>query len=103
MKKLKILLGEYEPEEFLLNPGKPIAVGPYSVTTMQWKLRKKSRNRIGKCKDVILEVAKEFKKISGREYGLFEEYKTKADYIMLLIGSAAEQQNRQWMNCVSKR
>lgn len=31
-----------------------------------------------------------FEKISGRRYGLFEEYKTDdADYIMLLIGSAA--------------
>ena len=37
-----------------------------------------------------MKVAKEFKKISGRSYGLFEEYKAKdADYIMLLIGSAA--------------
>ncbi len=42
------------------------------------------------AKDVILEVAKRFEKISGRSYGLFEEYKTKdADFIMLLIGSAA--------------
>ena len=42
------------------------------------------------AKEVILEVAKKFKEISGREYGLFEEYKTKdADYIMLIMGSAA--------------
>ena len=33
---------------------------------------------------------KKFKEISGREYGLFEEYKTEdADYIMLIMGSAA--------------
>lgn len=35
-------------------------------------------------------MAKEYAQISGREYGLFEEYRTEdADYIMLLIGSAA--------------
>ena len=35
-------------------------------------------------------MAEKFEKISGRRYGLFEEYKTDdADYIMLLIGSAA--------------
>ena len=35
-------------------------------------------------------MAKKFAKISGREYGLFEEYKTEdADYIMLIMGSAA--------------
>ena len=41
-------------------------------------------------KEVILEVAKKFKDMAGREYGLFEEYKTQdADYIMLIMGSAA--------------
>ena len=42
------------------------------------------------AKEVILEVAKKFEALSGRSYGLFEEYRTEdADYIMLLIGSAA--------------
>jgi pyruvate ferredoxin oxidoreductase alpha subunit len=42
------------------------------------------------AKEVILEVAKKFEQLSGRSYGLFEEYRTEdADYIMLLIGSAA--------------
>lgn len=35
-------------------------------------------------------MAEKFKKLSGREYGLFEEYRTEdADYIMLIMGSAA--------------
>ena len=39
---------------------------------------------------MILAVAKQFEKLSGRSYGLFEQYRTEdADYIMLLIGSAA--------------
>ena len=57
---------------------------------MQWKQRKIQEIALENAKDAVLKVAKEFKKISGRSYGLFEEYKTKdADYIMLLIGSAA--------------
>ena len=41
-------------------------------------------------KEVILEVAKKYKKLTGRGFGLFEEYRTKdADYIMLIMGSAA--------------
>ena len=33
---------------------------------------------------------RKFKKLSGRGFGLFEEYRTEdADYIMLLMGSAA--------------
>ena len=88
--EVKNFVGEYEPEEFLLNPGKPIAVGPYSVTSYAMEAKKNQEIALENAKDVVLKVAKEFKKISGRSYGLFEEYKTKdADYIMLLIGSAA--------------
>lgn len=87
---VKDFVGEYEPEEFLLNPGKPIAVGPYSVTNYAMEAKKNQETALENAKEVILEVAKKFKEISGREYGLFEEYKTEdADYIMLIMGSAA--------------
>ena len=33
------LMNEYEPEEYLLNPGKPIAVGPYSVSNYAMEAR----------------------------------------------------------------
>ena len=89
-KLVKEFVGEYEPEEFLLNPGKPIAVGPYSVTNYAMEAKKNQETALENAKEVILEVAKKFKEISGREYGLFEEYKTEdADYIMLIMGSAA--------------
>lgn len=87
---VKAFVGEYEPEEYLLNPGKPIAVGPYSVTNYAMEAKKNQEIALENAKDVILEVAEKFEKISGRKYGLFEEYRTEdADYIMLLIGSAA--------------
>ena len=87
---VKKFVGEYQPEEFLLNPGKPIAVGPYSVSNYAMEAKKNQEIALENSKEVILEVAKKFQKISGREYGLFEEYKTKdADYIMLIMGSAA--------------
>ncbi len=87
---VKEFVGEYRPEEYLLNPGKPIAVGPYSVTNYAMEAKKNQEIALENAKDVILEVAKRFERISGRSYGLFEEYKTEdADYIMLLIGSAA--------------
>lgn len=83
-------VGVYQPEEYLLNPGKPIAVGPYSVTGYVMEAKKNQELALENAKAVILEVAERYKKISGRSYGLFEEYKTEdADYIMLLMGSAA--------------
>lgn len=88
--KVKNFVGEYEPEEFLLNPGKPIAVGPYSVSNYAMEAKKNQEIAMENAKDVILEVASDFYELSGRSYGLFEEYKTKdADYIMLIMGSAA--------------
>lgn len=83
-------VGEYHPEEYLLNPGKPIAVGPYSVSNYAMEAKKNQEIALENSKEVILEVAKKFEALSGRSYGLFEEYRTEdADYIMLLIGSAA--------------
>ncbi len=87
---VKKFVGEYEPEEYLLNPGKPMAVGPYSVSNYAMEAKKNQEDAMESSKAVILEVAKKFYKMSGRKYGLFEEYKTKdADYIMLIMGSAA--------------
>ena len=87
---VKAFVGEYEPEEFLLNPGKPIAVGPYSVSNYAMEARKNQELALERAKDVILQVAEEYEKISGRKYGLFEAYKTEdADYVMLIMGSAA--------------
>lgn len=83
-------VGEYEPEEYLLNPGKPIAVGPYSISNYAMEAKKNQEIALENSKEVILEVAEKYKKLSGRGFGLFEEYRTEdADYIMLLMGSAA--------------
>ncbi len=89
-KAVKGFVGEYRPEEYLLNPGRPISVGPYSGSNYVMEAKKNQEIAMENAKAVILEVAEKFKGISGREYGLFEEYRTKdADYIMLIMGSAA--------------
>ena len=88
--KVKDFVGEYEPEEYLLNPGKPVSVGPYAVTNYVMEGKKNQLIALENAKQVILDVAEEFAQISGRKYGFFEEYRTQdADYIILLIGSAA--------------
>ena len=83
-------VGTYQPEEFLLNPGKPVAVGPYSVSNYAMEAKKAQEDAMEHAGEVILEVAERFEKISGRNYGFFEEYRTEdAEYIMLIMGSAA--------------
>ena len=87
---VKQFVGEYHPKEYLLNPGKPVAVGPYAASAYVMEAKKNQETAMENAKEVILKVAQEFAKISGRSYSLFEQYRTEdADYIMLLIGSAA--------------
>ena len=87
---VRAFVGEYEPEEYLLNPGKPIAVGPYSLSSYAMEAKKAQEEAMERAGDVILKVAAAFELLSGREYRFFEEYRTKdADYIMLIMGSAA--------------
>ena len=83
-------VGSYSPEHYLLNPDEPIAVGPYSVSSYAMEAKKNQSDAMKAAGAVILQVAERFQTISGRKYGFFEEYKTKdADYIMLIMGSAA--------------
>ena len=83
-------VGTYEPEEYLLNPGKPVAVGPYSVSNYAMEAKKAQEEAMERAGEAVLEVAERFYELSGRKYGYFEEYKTEdADYIMLSMGSAA--------------
>ncbi len=87
---VKEFVGTYTPEEFMLNPGKPVSVGPYSVSNYAMEAKKLQEEAMERSKAVILEVAKKFGEMSGRQYGLFEEYRTEdADYIMVIMGSAA--------------
>jgi pyruvate ferredoxin oxidoreductase alpha subunit len=88
--QVKDFVGEYEPEEYLLNPGKPIAVGPYSVSNYAMEAKKNQELALEASKEVILEVAEKYRKLSGRGFDLFEEYRTEdADYIIMIMGSAA--------------
>lgn len=87
---VKNFVGEYEPEEYLLNAGSPLAVGPYAVSNYYMETKKAQTEAMNNSRQVILDVAKEYGQISGRTYGFFEEYRLEdADYAMVIIGSAA--------------
>ncbi len=88
--EVKAFVGEYEPEHYLLNDKERMAVGPYSVTDYYMEAKKQHAQAMANAKQVVLDVAKRFAKISGREYGLFETYRLEdADYAIVIIGSAA--------------
>lgn len=88
--EVKEFVGEYEPENYLLNPKCPMAVGPYSVTDYYMEAKRNQAEGMKHVPQVVLDVAKDFKAISGREYGLFESYRMgDAKRAVVMIGSAA--------------
>ena len=87
---VKEFVGQRQPVDYLLNPDETFAVGPYAVSDYYMESRKAQAHAMENAKKVILDVAKKFEKISGRKYGLIEEYKMQdAEYAVVIIGSAA--------------
>lgn len=86
---VKKFVGRYEPEHYLLNPDEPLAIGPYAVSNYCMEAKKAQAEAMIRAKKVILDVAKEYEALTGRKYGLFEEYKLKdAEYAIVAIGSS---------------
>lgn len=88
--QVRAFVGDYAPEHFLLNSKESMAVGPYATTHYYMEAKKQHAQAMVNAKQAVLDVAKEFEKVTGRSYGLFEAYRLEdADYAMVLIGSAA--------------
>ena len=73
--KVKKFVGEYHPEHYLLNKKEPIAVGPLDLQAYLFEHKAMQAEAMRNAKQVILDVSKDFEKMTGRKYGLFEEYK----------------------------
>ena len=73
--KVKEFVGTYKPEHYLLNKKEPIAVGPLDLQAYLFEHKVQQSIAMNNAKNIILEVSKEFEKLTGRKYGFFEEYK----------------------------
>ena len=73
--RVKEFVGTYKPEHYLLNRNEPIAVGPLDLQAYLFEHKAQQAEAMRNAKQVILDVAKDFEKLTGRKYGLFEEYK----------------------------
>lgn len=87
---VKQFVGEYHPEHYLLKEENPLAVGPYDLGCHYMEHKVQQAEAMKHAKARILEVAKQFEALTGRKYGLFEEYQMEdAEVAVLLIGSSA--------------
>ena len=88
--KAKGFVGTYKPPFSLLDRDNPVAVGPLDMHQYYFEHKMYQAQSMRNAKKVILEVSDEFAKVTGRKYGLFEEYKTEdADVALILLNSTA--------------
>ena len=71
---VKQFVGEYAPEHYLLNPNEYVSMGPLDLQNYFFEHRKQLADAMIRSKDTILKISKEFEKISGRKYELYESY-----------------------------
>ncbi len=87
---VKSFVGKYEPKHYLLNSKEPISMGPLDLQAYLFEHKKQQAQSMVNAKKVILDVAKDFEKMTGRSYGLFEEYKLNdAEIAIVCMNSTA--------------
>jgi len=88
--EVKKFVGEYKPKDYLLNFDRPITVGALDLQDYYFEHRRQLAEAMKDSKNVILNIAKDYAKISGRSYGLFESYKMEdAKVAIIALGSTA--------------
>ena len=88
-KTVKKFVGTYDPEYSLIQ-GDAVSVGPYDTPWFYFEHQYQRALAMKASKKVILDVFKEFGQLTGRKYGLFEEYKMKdAERAIIVLNSSA--------------
>jgi pyruvate ferredoxin oxidoreductase alpha subunit len=88
--EVKNFVGEFKNFLPLLDLDKPKSYGPLILTDLYHEYKRAQHEVMTKVKDVVLDVAKDFEKLSGRKYGLFETYRLDdADIALVILNSAA--------------
>ena len=87
---VKQFVGEFRTVNPLLDIKHPVSYGPLILTDYYMEFRKASAEVMSKVPQVVLDVAADFEKISGRKYGLFETYRLEdAEIGIVILNSAA--------------
>lgn len=89
--EVKRFVGEYKPVNPLLDVEHPVSYGPLILPDLYMEYKRLQHEIIwNRVKPVVLEVAEEFYKLSGRRYGLFESYRLDdAEVAIVILNSAA--------------
>ncbi|MCL2377616.1 MAG: pyruvate ferredoxin oxidoreductase [Defluviitaleaceae bacterium] len=88
--EVKKFVGKYNPPYHLMDKANPMSMGPLSLPMYYFESKRQQAEVMKDSLKVVLEVAAEFEKATGRKYGLFEEYKMDdAEVAIVIINSTA--------------
>lgn len=88
--EVKNFVGEYRTLNPLLDVDNPKSYGPLILPDLYHEYKRAQHEVMTKVKDIVLEVAQEFEKISGRRHGSFESYRLEdAEIALVILNSAA--------------
>lgn len=88
--EVKSFVGEYTPDEYLLDYNQNISMGPLDLQKYYFRHRVELATAMEDAKEIIKEVSDEFAKITGRKYDLYEKYMLDdAEIGIVLLNSTA--------------
>jgi len=88
--EVKAFIGKYNPPYHLMDKQKPMSMGPLSLPFHYFESKRQQAEGMRTSIKAILDVAAEFEKVTGRKYGLFEEYKMDdAEVAVVVLNSTA--------------
>ena len=89
--EVKKFVGEYKPGYHLLDPHHEVTMGAFDgLHGSYFEFKRAQVEGIRNSKQVIIDVGKEFGAMSGRSYGLFDEFMMDdAEVAVLVMGSTA--------------
>ncbi len=88
--RVAAFIGEYKQLNPLLDLEKPVSFGPLILQDYYMEIRRSQYEVMKRVPQVVLDVAKDFEKLSGRKYGLFETYRlADAEIGIVVLNSAA--------------
>jgi pyruvate ferredoxin oxidoreductase alpha subunit len=87
---VKQFVGEFKADTHLLDAEHPPAYGALGLQQYYFEVKRQQVEAMENAKKIILDVATEYEKISGRKYGFYEEYKMKdAEIAVIVLSSTA--------------
>jgi len=88
--QVRNFLGTWQPERYLLDVARPYTLGAIDLQDYCFEHRYQVYESMRAAVVAILDVAQDFQRDFGREYGLYEKYRMDgAEIALVIVGSAA--------------